>query len=136
MGQEMLPTGWKVDRVTMAARQIHQVVTELLENTVRFSPPGGQVVVRVTHCTDQVCLTMTDQGPGIAPEALAWMFKAFIPQDIAHHTSGHGLSLAIAQQIVLAHNGTMQVGSTPGVETTFTVRLPEAVDAESGWRIE
>jgi signal transduction histidine kinase len=86
--------------------------------------------VRITRCNDQVCLTVTDQGPGIAPEMLAWMFKAFIPQDIAHHMSGHRLSLAIAQQIVLAHDGTIQVGSTPGVETTFTVRLPEGADAE------
>jgi len=116
--------------------QIHQVVTALLENAIRFSPQGRRVEVRVMRANGHVCLTVTDQGTGIAPDVLPRVFEAFVPQDIAHHTTGHGLSLAIARQIVLAHDGTIEVESTPGVATTFTVRLPEAACADSGERIE
>jgi signal transduction histidine kinase len=56
--------------------------------------------------------------------------------DIRHHTQGHGLSLAIARQIVLAHQGTIEVQSRPGSETTFIVRVPVEVCADGGERRE
>jgi two-component system sensor histidine kinase/response regulator len=115
---------------TIDPLQIPQVVTALLENAIGFSPRGGRVDVRVMLANGHVCLTVTDQGTGIAPDMLPQVFEAFAPADIAHHTTGHGLSLAIARQILLAHQGTIGVASTPGVETTFTVRLPEAVRGE------
>jgi len=105
--------------------QIHYVITALLENAVHFSPPGGQVGIRVAHTDDGVCLTVTDQGPGIAPDVLPRVFEAFTSTDIAHHTAGHGLSLAIARQIILAHQGTIEIESPPGVGTTFTMQLPD-----------
>ena len=107
--------------------QIHQVIKALLENAIHFSPHGGSVGIRVVHTAGGVCLTVTDQGPGIAPDVLPEIFEAFTSADITHHTAGHGLSLAIARQIILAHQGTIEVESTPGVETTFTVRLPDMV---------
>jgi len=116
--------------------QMHQVITALLENAVHFSSCGGQVEVCVMHTDDGVCLTVTDQGPGIAPDVLPRVFEAFTSADIAHHTAGHGLSLAIARQIVLAHQGTIGVESTPDVETTFTVRLPDMACAASEEPIE
>jgi two-component system sensor histidine kinase/response regulator len=116
--------------------QIHQVITALLENAVHFSPRGGQVGVRVVHANGDVCLTVTDQGPGIAPDVLHRVFEAFTSADIAHHTAGHGLSLAIARQVILAHQGTIGVESIPGVETTFTVRLPDMACAASAEPLE
>ena len=111
--------------VTMAdPLQMHHVITTLLENAMHFSQRGGQVGVRVVHTDGGICLTVTDQGPGIAPDVLPRIFEAFTSADIAHHTAGHGLSLAIARQIILAHQGTIGVDSTPGVGTTFTVQLP------------
>jgi two-component system sensor histidine kinase BaeS len=83
------------------------------------------------HIDGGVCLTVTDRGAGIAPDVLPRIFEAFTSADITHHTVGHGLSLAIARQIVLAHQGTIGVESTPGVETTFTVRLPDLACADS-----
>jgi signal transduction histidine kinase len=77
-------------------------------------------------------LTVTDQGPGIAPDVLPRVFEPFTAADLGHHTQGHGLSLALARQIVLAHDGTIEVESTSGVQTTFTIRLPEAAGAASG----
>jgi signal transduction histidine kinase len=111
--------------------QLHHVITALLENAIHFSPHGGPVGVRVVHIDGGVCLTVTDRGAGIAPDVLPRIFEAFTSADITHHTVGHGLSLAIARQIVLAHQGTIGVESTPGVETTFTVRLPDLACADS-----
>jgi two-component system, sensor histidine kinase and response regulator len=111
--------------------QIHQVIKALLENAIHFSPHGGSVEVRVVHTAGGVCLLVTDQGPGIAPEVLPQIFEAFTSADITHHTAGHGLSLAIARQIILAHQGTIGVESTPGVKTAFTVRLPHMAWAAS-----
>src|SRR4030095_13076774 len=116
--------------------QMHHVITALLENAMHFSPRGGQVGVRVVHTDGGICLTVTDQGPGIAPDVLPRIFEAFTSADITHHTAGHGLSLAIARQIILAHQGTIGVESTPGVETTFTVRLPHMVCAASDEPLE
>ncbi len=122
--------------IRMDPLQIHQVVTVLLENAMRFSAQGGRVVVRAMRANGHVCFTVTDQGTGIAPDALPRVFEVFVPIDIAHHTRGHGLSLAIARQIVRAHDGTIEVESTPGVETTFTVRLPDMTCAASEERME
>jgi two-component system sensor histidine kinase/response regulator len=115
---------------------IHQVITALLENAVHFSPRGGQVGIRVGPGNGHVCLTVTNQGPGIASDMLPRVFEAFTSADIEHHTAGHGLSLAIARQIIQAHQGTIGVESTPGVETTFTVRLPDVACAASEERME
>jgi signal transduction histidine kinase len=101
-----------------------EVVTALLENAIRFSAFEGQVVVELDCVDGQYCLTVTDHGDGIAPDALPLVFEEFAPTDLNHHTEGQGLSLAIARQVVLAHNGTITVESTKGLATTFTVRLP------------
>ncbi|HEX9871611.1 MAG TPA: hybrid sensor histidine kinase/response regulator [Candidatus Tectomicrobia bacterium] len=112
--------------ITMDPPQMHRVVMALLANAIRFSPGGGRVAVRVMRANGQVCLCVTDQGPGIAPDVLPRLFEPFTAGDLSHHSTGHGLSLAIARQIVWAHDGTIEVESTPSVATTFTMRLPEA----------
>ena len=98
----------------------------MLENAIRFSPPQGQVVVGVRREGEALCLQVTDNGKGIDPDFLPYVFGEFTDADVAHHTEGHGLSLAIARQIVLAHSGTIDVESTQGEGTTFTVQLPLA----------
>jgi signal transduction histidine kinase len=104
--------------------QMETVLKAILENAIRFSPLAGRVVVEVL-CDDACCrVTVTDQGTGIDTDFLPHVFEEFAHTDIAHHTAGHGLSLAIAQQIVLAHNGTISAESIQGGGTTFTVRLP------------
>jgi len=82
------------------------------------------VVVRVQCDGAQVCLRVTDHGMGIEAGILPRIFEAFTSADVTHHTAGHGLSLAIVQQIVQAHQGTISVESAQGVGTTFTVHLP------------
>ena len=108
--------------------QIKDVVTTVLDNAIRFSPFGGQVTVRACNEGSDVVLAVTDRGKGIDAEFLPHVLDDFTGTDIEHHTEGQGLSLAIANQIVLAHSGTINVESIKGDETTFTVRLPAACE--------
>jgi signal transduction histidine kinase len=103
---------------------IQNVMIALLENAIRFSPASGRVCVQTWQEDTQLCVTVADQGPGIAPERLPHVFAPMPQDDISHHTEGQGLSLAIARQVVEAHHGTIGVDSTPGV-TTFMIRLPK-----------
>ena len=104
--------------------QMQMAMIALLENAIRFSPPYAWVVVRVQRDGEHVFVQVTDHGMGIEASILPRIFEEFTPADVAHHTAGHGLSLAIVQQIVQAHQGTISVESVQGVDTTFTVRLP------------
>ena len=106
--------------------QMQGVVLTLLDNAIRFSPPGGQVRVHVAREAAHCLVRVTDTGAGIDPTYLPRVFDAFAPADIAHHTAGLGVSLAIAQQIARAHQGTIEVESAAETGTTFTVRLPPA----------
>lgn len=105
-------------------QQMRVVVAALLENAIRFSPSPGRVTVNVASADQRVCVMVTDQGPGIDPAFLPYVFEPFVQPDVRHHTEGQGLSLAIAQQIALAHHGGINVESTQGVGTTFTVWIP------------
>lgn len=106
--------------------QMKEVVTAMLDNAIRFSPPQGRVVVGVRCEGESVRLQVADQGQGIDPDFLPYVFGEFADADVEHHTEGHGLSLAIARQIVQAHSGTIDVESTQGEGATFTVELPMA----------
>jgi signal transduction histidine kinase len=73
---------------------------------------------------------VTDRGQGIDSNYLPYVFEELSDPDIDHHSKGQGLSLAIARQIVLQHNGTISAESKKGSGTTFTVRLPIKVPSE------
>ena len=110
--------------------QMNDVVTAILDNAIRFSPSNGRVMVDVSRDGDHHCVLVADQGVGIDPDFLPHVFEEFANVNIRHHTEGQGLSLAIARQIVLAHNGTIGVESTKGAGTTFTVQLPAAAPSD------
>lgn len=103
---------------------MQDVITALLHNAIRVSPPAGQVTIQVWLEEEHFYLTVTDQGPGIDPDFLPQVFEPFAQADISHHSKGQGLSLAIAQQVVEAHAGTIRVESVLGVGATFEVRVP------------
>lgn len=108
------------------AKEMQYVVTALLDNAIRFSPPGGHVVIGVSADPDQLKLNVSDQGDGIDPSLMNHMFEEFAGGDVDHHTEGQRLSLAIARQVAMAHEGTIKVDSQKGTGTTFTVQLPLA----------
>lgn len=125
--QEQFDTG---PTVFLDKNEIKRVVITLLDNAIRFSPPDGNVTVGISSDNGEVCLNVSDQGEGIDSDYLPYVFEELSDPDVAHHSEGHGLSLAIARQIVLQHNGTISAESTKGSGTIFTVRLPVMVPSE------
>jgi len=114
------------------APQLRQVLGNLLDNAIRFTPPGGhlQLAVGADAPTDTVTLTVADTGIGIAAAHLGHVFDRFYKVDAArsHDDDGRsgGLGLPICKAIVERHGGAIAVASQPGSGTTVTVRLPPA----------
>jgi two-component system sensor histidine kinase KdpD len=108
--------------------QVDQVLTNLLENAARYSPPGGEVLVAVSPWHGAVPVRVSDQGPGVPPEDRDRVFEAFYRGDAAAGV-GSGLGLAIARAIVLGHGGRIWIEGAPGGGTAVVFELPVA-DAE------
>lgn len=107
--------------------QIDQVLTNLLENAARFSPPGGELVVSVAPWRSGVQVRVADQGPGIPPEDRDRVFEAFARGGSSGAEStgaSAGLGLAIARAIVLAHGGRIRIEGTPGGGAAVVFDLP------------
>jgi len=109
------------------AARLQQVVANLLNNAIKFTPQGGQVSVSLTKAGGNARLAVTDTGQGIEPDFIARMFDRFQQQDGSRtrRHGGLGLGLAIVRHLVQLHGGTVQAQS-PGSEqgATFTVTLP------------
>ncbi len=103
-----------------------QVLLIVLDNALKFTPPGGEVGVTTTIGEGRVSIAVRDSGPGIAPEALPHIFERFYQGDMARTETGTGLGLAIAKALVEALHGDIHTESMPGRGSTFTVTLPQA----------
>lgn len=108
--------------------RISQVLLNLLSNARKYSPKGTPILVRIEQDGDQAVVSVTDQGVGIPPEKLAHIFDRFyrVPEiEIQTGSSaGFGLGLYIAKKIIELHHGDLNVESTPGDGSTFTITLP------------
>jgi two-component system, OmpR family, sensor kinase len=105
--------------------RLEQVVRNLLDNAIRYSPPGGTIIVEIKSYDGQVELAVRDEGPGIAPPALEHVFERFYRGNPASHAeAGSGLGLAICREIAEAHGGGMSATSAVGQGSTFRLRLP------------
>ena len=106
--------------------QIDQVVSNLLENAVRFSPPGSEIVVSVAPWHAGVQVRVVDHGPGIAPADRDRVFEAFARVGASDRdgSGGSGLGLTIARAIVLAHGGRIWIEGVPGGGAAVTFELP------------
>ena len=111
---------WDADR-------INEVLGNLVSNAFKFTERGGEVEVSVVPTDHSVQMEVRDTGAGIPADQLPRIFDKFYQADNQPMavTGGSGLGLAIARTIVEAHHGTINVESTPGVGTTFTIVLPE-----------
>jgi signal transduction histidine kinase len=108
------------------ADRLDQVLSNLLANALRHTPPGGSVTLAATAVGDRVSITLNDTGHGIAPDDLPFIFDRFWRGDRARsHTDGvgSGLGLSIASQLVKAHGGEIEVTSELGQGTTFIITL-------------
>lgn len=115
------------------AVRVRQVVTNLVSNAVRHTPPGGTIEARVVPERDTVRVEVADTGSGIAPEHLPHVFERFWRADPSRtrETGGTGLGLAVSRQIVDLHHGTLDVRSDLGAGSTFTLTLPRRAVAAS-----
>ncbi|MGC3969966.1 MAG: ATP-binding protein [Pirellulales bacterium] len=105
---------------------LQQAVRNLLENAVKYSDAGGVVQLRVETLPEEVRISVSDRGCGIAPEHHARLFERFYRVDKARSRKlgGTGLGLAIVKHIVLAHRGRVTVESALGKGSKFTIHLP------------
>ncbi len=106
--------------------QLVNAVANLVENAIAYSPENTKVCIDAQRVGGQVRLTVTDQGIGIAAKDLDRIFERFYRADQARSrdTGGTGLGLAIVRQIAVNHGGRIEVESTVGVGSTFTLTLP------------
>ena len=108
------------------AAALRRALLNLVENAVKYTPPGGKVEIGLARGDGVAEITIADTGIGIEPADLKRIFEPFLRLDAARarDTGGAGLGLAIARSIVIAHGGTITVESRPGSGSRFTVRLP------------
>jgi signal transduction histidine kinase len=108
--------------------RVYQVLFNLLDNAVRFTPSGGRVTLSVSARNGVVDVVVADTGPGIPPEHLPRLFERFYRVDRARSRDegGTGIGLAIARSVVEAHGGRIWAESEPGKGSTFTFELPVA----------
>lgn len=112
--------------------RLRQVVNNLIDNGLKFTPPGGQVFLTLHPdvAGHQLVMKVIDNGIGISPDELPHVFDRFYRGDKSRQremlTYGSGLGLSICHSIVAAHGGTIRVDSTPGRGATFVVCLPLA----------
>jgi signal transduction histidine kinase len=103
-----------------------QVLTNLLDNAVKYSGTAREIAIELGREPDAVTLAVSDRGPGIAPDQQARVFEKFyrVSDGLVHDAKGSGLGLAIVKHVVEAHGGTVELESAPGAGSTFRIRLP------------
>lgn len=109
--------------------KLEKVISNLLSNAFKFTPAGGTITVATSQCENDgdrlVQISITDSGSGIIPDELTTIFEPFYQSRLHQNDEpGSGIGLAIVKKFTLLHGGTIDVESTPGMGSTFTVTLP------------
>ena len=118
--------------IEVSYEQIATAITNLFENAINYSDPGGQVGISLKRADNFAEIVVTDSGVGIALEDQARIFERFYRVDASRsrETGGTGLGLAIVKHIALNHGGEISVFSKPGLGSTFTLTLPLTASSE------
>jgi signal transduction histidine kinase len=111
-------------RIIADERRIKQVVFNLLQNAIAFTPPGGRITVSASRSGGEVRIAVVDTGQGIAPRAQATVFDRFEARG-SDGRRGAGLGLSLVKSFVQLHGGWVALQSEPGKGTTVTCHLPE-----------
>ena len=106
--------------------EIDQVVANLVENAVKYTPPGAEIAVSAAVEDGELRVSVADQGPGVPDEAVPRLFEPFYRADGAETVRGSGLGLAVARGLVEAHGGRIWVESANGRGAHFTFVIPSA----------
>lgn len=105
--------------------RITQVLNNLLNNAIKYSPQGGTIKVQTMTDAEKVTVSIVDQGMGMTPQQIEQVFDRFYRAvDVNYSAGGLGLGLGIVKQIIVDHDGEVLVSSTPGEGTTITFTLP------------
>jgi signal transduction histidine kinase len=104
--------------------RLQRVMANLLDNAIKHTPRGGMIRVVAAKSSDHVAISVMDTGEGIDAKDMPRIFERFYRGDASRSKPGSGLGLSLCQAIVRAHGGEINVTSTPGKGSTFTVRLP------------
>jgi PAS domain S-box-containing protein len=113
--------------------RLEQIIWNLLNNSVKFTPRGGRIDVRLEEDVDDIVLTVSDNGQGIDSSFLPHIFEIFRQADsgTSRAQSGMGIGLAVVQQLVELHGGSVTAFSAGlGQGATFTIQLPRSVDTK------
>jgi two-component system sensor histidine kinase KdpD len=113
-----------VGDVPVDIEMMEQVFGNILENALRFAPPGSEILVRVRCASGSVVVTIADHGPGVPLEARERIFDEFVRVDGRPDATGTGLGLAIVRALVNAHGGDVWCDETPGGGATFGFSIP------------
>jgi heavy metal sensor kinase len=105
--------------------RLRQLLTNLVDNAIKFTGPGGRVSLAVRPENGRALVTVTDTGIGIPAEHLPHVFARFYQTDQARSSGGSGLGLSICEWIAKAHGGSIEVTCGQGPGTTVTAKLPE-----------
>jgi signal transduction histidine kinase len=108
------------------AERLRQVLGNLIENAVKYSPAGAPVRVHAMPANGEVVVSVQDRGPGIATEDQQLIFEKFGRASSGGAKPGSGLGLFIARSIADAHGGKLEVSEAPGRGATFFLKLPVA----------
>jgi signal transduction histidine kinase len=110
--------------------RLHQVMANLLNNAMKFTRPGGKIVLRGELADDEVRVSVTDTGIGVASLDQERIFEKFqqVGDTLTDKPRGTGLGLAICRDIVEHHQGRLWIDSMPGMGSTFSVALPPAAE--------
>lgn len=96
----------------------------LIENAIKFSPPGGVLAIRLKASEQNILVSVQDEGPGIPPKEQKRIFEKFYQADSSHKDEGNGLGLALVRQVVVLHRGRIEVENCTPRGCKFTVVLP------------
>jgi signal transduction histidine kinase len=113
-----------IPRVRGDAERLRQVLMNLLDNAIKYSPAGDAIEVRAYSEDGHVRIDVSDHGPGVAPDDQRLIFEKFGRVTSGNTRPGTGLGLFIARSIAEAHGGTLDVHSVPEHGSTFTLELP------------
>ncbi|MEN8139691.1 MAG: hybrid sensor histidine kinase/response regulator [Thermodesulfobacteriota bacterium] len=104
---------------------LRQALNHVIDNGLKFSPEGGELLVSCEVVGDNCQITVEDQGPGVEPQRRSQIFEEFSIEDVAHHRQGQGISLAISQRIMSCHGGTIRVeDGAAGRGARFIITIP------------
>ena len=110
--------------VNADATYLNRALTNLLNNALKYSSRKGKIIINARETDREIVIRFQDQGKGIDPEELPYIFDAFYRGKSEKGESGHGLGLASVKSIIRQHGGRVTAESTPGKGSVFTVRLP------------